>query len=330
MPEEPQQKRHAIPIFQQLVLVSSILFLLLAGPAYNYIYNAFSTEEADTPSQTAAVTPLSTAATENASAATFESISLTAKAAFVLDVENETVLFEKAASESVPIASITKLMTVMLAHELLSSDSAVVIDKTAVLQDGVSSFLVDEKFSRQTLSDLVLLSSSNDGAYALSVAAGSILDNTAPAEAFVKAMNIRATEIGMTDTVFQNPSGLDTSSTEASNFATAADVATLLSYILVQYPELLEITTADQEVFASESGITHNSANTNYYLDELPGLIGSKTGYTELAGGNLAIAFMAGLNRPVVVVALGSTRHDRFTDVIALSQATLHALHNLE
>ena len=76
-------------------------------------------------------------------------------------------------------------------------------------------------------------------------------------------------------------------------------------------------------MFSSESGGAHAVLNTNRETGELPLLIASKTGYTDLAGGNLVIAFDAGFNRPIIIAVLGSTAEERFTDVEKLVWATL-------
>ena len=69
-------------------------------------------------------------------------------------------------------------------------------------------------------------------------------------------------------------------------------------------------------------GFTHNVENTNTSAAAIPGLIGSKTGFTDLAGGNLAVVFDVGLSRPVIAVVLGSTKETRFTDIEQLVNAT--------
>ena len=69
------------------------------------------------------------------------------------------------------------------------------------------------------------------------------------------------------------------------------------------------------------NGDYHTTENTNEIVSKIPNLIGSKTGYTDLAGGNLTIAFDLGHNRPIIVTVLGSTRAERFTDVLTLVAA---------
>ena len=77
----------------------------------------------------------------------------------------------------------------------------------------------------------------------------------------------------------------------------------------------------------NSAGAYHEAFNTNELVGDIPNLLGSKTGFTDLAGGNLTIAFDAGFDRPIIITVLGSTREGRFDDVatlIAASQATFN------
>lgn len=252
----------------------------------------------------------------------YADISLAAQSAIVVDVRKGEVLYSKNPEITLPLASVTKLMTGLLARELISQGSNIAITDKAVKQDGDSGLRSGESFHYEELSDLTLLTSSNDGAYALAAAAGKLLDESDPAVAFVKAMNIRAKELGLEDTYFRNPTGLDLTETESGAYGSASDIAKLLAYITDNYPELLEATTIDGGVVYNNLGEGHIVKNTNRVVNNIPGLIGSKTGYTELAGGNLAVAFDASVNRPIVVVVLGSTHQGRFVDVLQLVQAS--------
>ncbi len=318
----------AVPVPQQLALLGALLLLLLGGAITPKLLAWVQGSEPDTTAtaHTTSTTPNTTDTNHTtATADYFSELDLTAEAVFVYDVVREETLFSREPNTQLPLASITKLMTAMVAHELLQEDSSVIIDEAAIRQDGFSSLLRDEQFARKPLTDLVLISSTNDGAYALATAAGSTLNDEAPANAFVRAMNARSEELGFTEMFFTNPSGLDISTTQSGGYGTAREVTMLMRHILTEYPELLTATAERSISVTSEDGYSHDGTNTNYYLDEIPGLIGSKTGYTDLAGGNLVVAFNAGLNRPVIITVLGSTRHDRFTDVVKLvDAATLH------
>ena len=157
---------------------------------------------------------------------------------------------------------------------------------------------------------------------------GAFLGSNDPAAQFVAGMNIRAEELGLSTMEFKNPTGLDVSLTEPGAVSSAKDVSLLLSYLLKNYPELIEPTTNPTTRVYSAAGIYHDAENTNNVLYRIPNLIGSKTGYTDLAGGNLTVAFDAGFNRPIVVTVLGSSRQERFTDVIALAEAVLEDISN--
>lgn len=313
-----EKVRGNVPVVSQLMLIAVILLLIFGGAITSLSFmpkgdpdpTTAVTESTDTDTRAPKTTD-----TEPA----FSNVSVTAKAAYVWDIANERSLYEKNADEQLPLASITKLMTALVAHEILREEEEITIGQQAILQDGISTLAPGETFDRQSLSDLTLLSSSNDGAFALGYAAGAVLTQNDPANAFVQAMNIRAEEIGLTDTYFKNPTGLDISLTEGGAYGTAKDMASLMEYIVKNEPSLLEYTKKLEANITDNSGRSHSAENTNYFVHEIPGLIGSKTGFTDLAGGNLIVAFEGGLNRPFVVVVLGSTRQERFSDVITLA-----------
>ena len=89
----------------------------------------------------------------------------------------------------------------------------------------------------------------------------------------------------------------------------------LLEYIYLNYPEVLRPTVSLSTRLYNQNGDYHEADNTNQVLLDIPNLLGSKTGYTDLAGGNLTIIFDAGFNRPIIVTVLGSTHSERFSDV---------------
>lgn len=312
---------NGIPVTQQLVLLVAILFLLLGGTFSPKIIAFFKDSASTAPAAPVqSETPVKILDTDldEDKIKPFSAVDIKGKSAYVWDVQAQRALYKKEATEALPLASVTKLMTALVAHELLTEKTDVTIGEQAIRQDGDSGLLSGETFDRQTLSDLVLMSSSNDGAYAMAVAAGAILQPENPADAFVHAMNIRAEELSLHDTYYKNPTGLDLSQTEGSAYGSARDMSFLMEYIILHQPDILTFTQEDTTRVYSQDGIYHDAVNTNYYIDEIPGLIGSKTGYTDLAGGNLVVAFDAGLNRPIIVAVLGSTRHERFTDVISL------------
>jgi D-alanyl-D-alanine carboxypeptidase (penicillin-binding protein 5/6) len=244
-----------------------------------------------------------------------------AKAAYVLDVKTGKTLYAKNETEDLPLASITKLMTALLAYELAAADTDTRLSTRAVAQEGGDGLLAGEEFSLENLSKLALISSSNDAAYELGASTGALLGDKDPTRQFVEGMNIRAEELNLSSLKFKNTTGLDLSPSEAGAVGSARDVSLLMQYLLQNYPELLESTTLGGARIYNAKGEYHDVENTNEALYAIPNLIGSKTGYTDLAGGNLTIAFDAAMDRPIIITVLGSTRDERFTDVIRLVNA---------
>lgn len=250
-----------------------------------------------------------------------QDVTVRAKAAYVWDVKEQRALYEKQSTASLPLASITKLMTTLLAYELISENETGSINEQALRQDGSTGFSDGEQFSLKNLSRLALIPSSNDAAFALAASVGEYLGPEAPAAQFVAGMNIRAEELGLETVSFKNPTGLDISASEPGAVGSAEDVSHLLEYILRNYPEMLEPTQLEAARVYNTTGEYHDVENTNQLVRQIPNLLASKTGYTDLAGGNLTIAFDAGFNRPIIVTVLGSTYEERFSDVMRLVTA---------
>lgn len=260
----------------------------------------------------------------------FDSLALVGKAAFVWDVRKNEPLYAKNGEVQLPLASLTKIMTAVVATESLPSETVVTIGKESLAQEGDSELALNERWTLRSLIDLTLLASSNDGAHALAsaVLGGSGASVADDEDFFVKKMNEKARELRLGQTYFINESGLDVIERVAGGaYGSARDLALLFDYVLENHPELFEATKNVSESFTSQSGITHAVLNTNQLVSEIPGIIASKTGLTDLAGGNLAIIFEAGPVYPIVVVVLGSTQEERFSDVSQLVSATLRALY---
>ncbi len=250
-----------------------------------------------------------------------EDISLKATAAYVWDVRGQRALYKKNEKETLPLASITKLMTALVTHELISEQTDVALPLTAIRQEGASGLVAGETLTIEELNYLALVSSSNDAAFALANTAGALLGDRDPAQQFIAAMNIRASELQLDSLAFANTTGLDLNSSTPGGVGSAKDISFLLEYIIEEYPELIEITQQPVTRVYNSVGMYHDAENTNAIVNRIPNLLASKTGYTDLAGGNLTVAFNLGLDRPIIVTVLGSTRDARFTDVLTLIEA---------
>lgn len=253
----------------------------------------------------------------------FDGLTLEAKAVYALDLSTGNVIFSKNPDEVLPLASLTKLVSALVAGENLPPETAVPI------RVGDSNGLdPGETWSLDKLIDFTLVTSSNDGIDAIASVAGAMLATTTqndPQQVFVDKMNETVQSLGLSDMRFFNPDGLDLSATTSGGYGSAQDVAALISYIYKNYPELLSAT-PNQRINISSNLVDHIATNTDQALPDIPGAIVSKTGNTDLAGGNLAVMFDAGLMHPVVIVLLGSSFDGRFTDMEALVKAATQAV----
>ena len=255
----------------------------------------------------------------------FNNINITAKSAYVFDVLQNKVLFKKNEFVQLPLASVTKLMMALTAIELFPKGQHITIKKEFLEEEGDTGLLAGESWKLKDLLDFSLLVSSNDGARSIASVVGAFdlqnQDYELGRKDFINKMNIKAQELGLKQTYFVNESGLDISGV-SGGYGSAIDVEKLLQYILENRPEILEATKY-QSVDINSLNKTHVAKNTNTDINEIPGIIASKTGFTEMAGGNLAIAFDPSIGQPIIVVVLGSSEKGRFTDVSQLVKASL-------
>jgi D-alanyl-D-alanine carboxypeptidase len=265
----------------------------------------------------------------------YDTVTVGAKSAIVYDVHAKKVLYSKNAQQQLPLASLTKMMTALLAVEVLDETKNIAVSSSALDIEGDSGLFSNESWNIKDLISFTMVTSSNDGAGALAAAVGSLLHSTPQTipevnienmDTFVQTMNNRASELGLQKTRYSNPTGLDEEAT--GGVGSAEDMSKLLAYIWENEPKVLEYTNVASKAFVSEDNLVHVAENTNESVQHIPGLIGGKTGFTNLAGGNLAVIYDAGLNHPIVVVVLGSTIEGRFSDVETLVEATYAYVEN--
>ncbi len=257
----------------------------------------------------------------------FDNIEIEALAAYVLDINSSEVLFEKNSEVQLPLASLNKIMTALTALSAIPDSTMITIDKRDLELEGDSGLYADEKWRLDDLLMLTLIESSNDGAIAVASSVGAI-DSAEPDREqatghFVEMMNELAVKLEMSQTKFFNPTGLDITPSISGGYGSARDIARLLVYAVKNYPDIFRNTKYPSLKLRSASELNHTAENTNKALNGIPVIITSKTGYTELAGGNLAIVFEAGPGNPVAVVVLGSTLDGRFEDVKKLAWAAI-------
>ena len=257
----------------------------------------------------------------------FSGLSLLAKAAIVIDIKTGKTLFELNPDVQLPLASLTKVPLALAVAEVLRNDDVVTIPYDTAPAGSAERLAQGEKWKVRDIIDFTLMASSNGGAEILAGAADGRLHELYPdspeQDATLWRMNQLAGSLGLTRTYFLNASGLDISTTQSGAYGSARDMAHLFAYAASAQPSLFAGTARDGMVLTSVNGRDHTSAfNTNKAEGAIPGLVLGKTGFTDLAGGNLAVVFDVGLGEPVVAVVLGSTYEGRFEDMQKLVAAT--------
>lgn len=228
-----------------------------------------------------------------------------AKSAILMDAGSGRVLFEKNPDEPMPPASITKIMTLLLVFEAidegkLSYTDMVTCSENANSMGGTQIWLeVGEQMSAEDLIKATAINSANDAAMALAEHVGG------SEMAFVEMMNQKAKDLGMVNTHFVNPTGLDAD----GHVSTARDIA-LMSRELLKHKDITKFSTVWMDSLRDgKTGLT----NTNKLVRFYKGCTGLKTGTTDGAGSCLsATAERNGLS--LIAVSMGSTTSDeRFT-----------------
>jgi D-alanyl-D-alanine carboxypeptidase len=256
----------------------------------------------------------------------FLNISLHGKSAYVFDTVTGKVLFSKNEEAQLPLASVTKVMTALVASRAPGNTDVRI--NAHNLTNGSGGLAEGENWNLKDLLNYTLMVSSNSGASAIAGAAGSVFRDGGEGKGeeediFVGKMNETAEKLGMAQTYYLNPSGLDMNEMLSGAYGSAKDMSILFDFILKTQPSLLSATAYETLPYYSENGTLHRAENTNIITRSVPGLIAGKTGYTNLANGNLVIAFNVGPMRPVIIAVLDSTEEGRFVDVAKLVDASI-------
>ena len=199
-----------------------------------------------------------------------EAVQLSAAAAILMDADSGEILFEKDAGRCMRIASTTKIMTALVALEQGALDDTVTVGSQHMAEGSSMYLRVGETVRMEELLYGLLLCSGNDAALALTECAG----GTAP---FVERMNEKAAALGMRNSHFANPNGLD----DEAHYSTAYDMA-LLGCAAVNEPTLRRMVSTRTAVIGGRTLTNHNKL-----LSRLDGCVGLKTGYTKAAGRTL-------------------------------------------
>lgn len=205
-------------------------------------------------------------------------LQITAKSAFFVDTKTGEVLFSKNPHLRLPVASLVKVMTVLVALEHRSLDEKLVVSESASNMEPDKMWL--QRGEALTLKELlygIFLVSANDSAEVLAQS------TTGRREEFMLLMNSKAMQLGMKDTFFANPTGLDED--HGNSYSSTYDLSLLTRFAIRQFPYLVDFSktehivlpkTADHQDYDLYSGIN--------LLTTYPGVVGFKTGFTPEAG----------------------------------------------
>lgn len=273
----------------------------------------------------------------------FKDSNVKAESFMVYDFLYEDLIAEKNSSEVYGLASLTKIMTALIALDYQNSKGVsldVTLTPESIVQPGDNNLYAYETWELDDLVEYMLVTSSNDAAHAI---AETLITGDRdgedkeipPYEAFLSRMDNQIVVGGLETLSFKNTSGLDLVKEEGgekilSAQGSAEDVMYLMKYVWDHYPEIMEASSVNGFVYTANSDRSLIAENTNIVLNQLPPIRFSKTGYTDLAGGTLAFIFEVGPGHEVGVVLLGSTFQGRFNDARVLADRAIQALYHFE
>ena len=225
-----------------------------------------------------------------------------AKAAVIYDVNSSRYLYSKDIEEKLPIASLTKILTAIIIVDKLNFKDIITVPKEAIKVDGERQDLyLGERLTVEDLVKMMLIKSSNDAAYALAYYAKTIGVD------LIFEMNTKAFGLGMSSSYFKDVAGLNDEA-----YSNVEDMVKLVKNSL-NYPVLWGIMSQKSVDLRSLDGIPHHLETTNQLLEEMPGIIGGKTGYTDDAKGCMILVVQVSPEGDrIISIVLGSG--ERFID----------------
>lgn len=242
-----------------------------------------------------------------------DSLNLSSESAILMDAESGKILYEKNIEEKLPMASMTKIMSMLLIMEniengSLSYEDKVLISENASGMGGSQVFLqAREEYTVNDLLKCIAVSSANDAVVAMAEKISGSVD------AFVTLMNKKAQELGLKNTNFANPHGLD----NENHYSTAYDMA-IMAKELLKHEDILKYTSIYEDYLTKPDGSQVWLVNTNRLVRFYDGVDGLKTGYTTEAGYCLTATAKKNDLRLISVVMKSSSAEERSSDTSTL------------
>jgi len=242
---------------------------------------------------------------------------INARTAIVIDYHSDKVLYELEADAEIYPASMTKIMTTIVAFDLIKKNRLSLEDKFVVSenawrlsQSGYSSMfiMVNDEVSVENLLKGIVIASGNDACVALAEGiAGS-------EETFADMMNEKASEIGMSSTNFSNASGIN----DTENYSTVRDIALMSKYLIKNYPEFYNLYGQKTFTWDRTGGDPIKQGNRNPLLYKKVGVDGIKTGYLAVEQYSLASTMKKGKRRVIAVASGFPTKNFRSSESLKL------------
>ncbi len=236
-----------------------------------------------------------------------------AKSSILIEQSTGTIISEEESHTRLPMASMTKMMTLLIIMENIESgkiklDDMVPISENAASMGGSQVYLsANTTMKLDTLLKSICIASANDATYAIAEYIAGTSD------AFVKIMNEKAKELGLKDTNFENVHGLDSD----NHFSSAYDMA-FIAKELLNHPKILEYSSIYEDYITHPNGTNTWIVNTNKLLNYYEGLDGLKTGYTTKSGYCITATAKRNNMRLISVVMGEENNKIRNQDTIAL------------
>lgn len=235
-----------------------------------------------------------------------------AKSALFVDTKSGQVLYEKDSHTRSPIASLVKIMTVLLAVEHKNLDDKFLVSRQAAQTEPDKMWLITgETLTLRELLYGIFLISANDAAEVL--AQGSVESR----DRFLKLMNEKAKQLGMKDSYFANPTGFDE---DNNSYSSAYDLALLSRYAIKHYPFLIDFSSTEYIILPQTD--THQDYDMYSGINLLttyPGVVGFKTGFTPEAGLTLVTLARRGSHEVLGVILGSGDRRDEARELLDYS-----------
>lgn len=286
-------KKFHFVLYNLLIIIASILFLINFPKAINLVQTKISSENLN-PEKRVEVTKEQKKIISRETAPPV----FTAASVLAIDLESKKILFEKNKNKRVPIASTTKIVTALVASDYFKSANTLTVPKEALVGGSSMGLSAGEVLTFRSLLYGMLLNSGNDAAYAVA------LNYPGGMDGFVAQMNQKASQLGLLDTHFTNPAGFD----DSGHYSSASDLSKIAVEVAENSQLARVVSTKQTQILSWDKTRKHDLKNLNKLLSE-EGVLGIKTGFTEKSGENL-VTLVERENQKVLIVLLGSL--DRF------------------